>query len=194
MPTATTPTSLIEAVNIILDGIGEAPINSLISDNEDVNKALARIDEASRDIQGPGLWFNTETVDLAPNGSGEYDLGTDVLTARAVDFLDRHLVIRGRRLFNRKTNRYDGHTEEVSVELIRVLDYEDMPEEARSAVFIQAARKFGDRVIGSTVLHQLLAMDEGSSLARLMSRHLENERWNTLDSPTTSRAVLRRRL
>jgi len=194
MPSATTPTSLIEAVNIILDGIGEAPINSLISDNEDVNKALARIDEASRDIQGYGLWFNTETTDISPDGSGEYPLTPDVITAKAVNFLDRHFVIRGSRMYDRKNARFNSNTEDLKVELIRLLDFDDLPEEARRAVFVQAARKFGDRIIGSTVLHQLLSADEGSAQRRLMSRNLEMERWNSLDSPTTSKAVLRRRI
>lgn len=188
------PTSLIEAVNIILDGIGEAPINSLISDNEDVNKALDRIDEASRDIQGYGLWFNTETVTLSPDGAGEYVLTPDILTAKVKNFLDRHYVLRGTRMYDRKHARFNQNTDDLEVEVIRLLDYEDLPEEARRAIFVQAARKFGDRVIGSTALHQLLAVDEGSAMARLMSRNLEHERWNSLESPTTALAILRRRI
>lgn len=191
---SSTPTTLIDAVNIILDGIGEAPTNSLISSSLDVNNALARIEESLQSILGKGLWFNTETITITPNVDGEYVLPVNALEAKPVDFYDRDFVQRGNRLYDRTNNRYDGNTDDLKVEVILALDFEELPDVARRAVMVKAGRKFANRVIGSTELYRLIAGDEGEAMAQLMSRNLEHERWNMADSSTMSRVLARRRV
>ena len=182
MPIA--PTSLLEAVNIILDGIGEAGVNTLVSSNADVNKAIQRIDEASRAVQTPGLWFNTEFPTLSPDSGGEYVLPTNTLSVRIADaYKQGQFVQRGFRLYDRTNSRFDGNTDDLCVELTVLVPFEELPEEARMAIFTQAARKFADRVIGSTTLHQLLVGDEGRAAATLFCKDMEQERRNYLNSP-----------
>jgi hypothetical protein len=184
------PTTTLDAVNIILAGIGEAPVSSLVSDNQDVTNATRKLDEAQREITGRGLWFNTECFTVTPV-AGEYSLAPNVYTAKPVRWDKRQFVQRGRRLYDLANNRYDGNTDDIDVEMIIGLEYEDLPEEARQAILYQAVRKFSDSIIGSVQLHQITAQDELAARAALMSRHLEEVRYNSFDAPTPLRTVAR---
>ena len=188
-------TTKIEAVNTILSSIGEAPVNDLTGASLDVGNAIRYLEEASREIQSMGLWFNTETQDIQPfSGTGEYRLPISTLSAVPTLETKKHFVQRGNRLYNTTDNKYDGNTDELSVELILELDFQEIPEEARSAIMAQAARKFTDRTVGATNLHQFAMLDESMCRRRLMSRHLEEVRWNSDESPRVYDALSRRRL
>jgi len=184
------PTTTLDAVNTILAGIGEAPVSSLVSDNQDVSNALRKLDEAQREITGRGLWFNTECFTLTPI-AGEYNLAPNVYTAKPIRWDKRQFVQRGRRLYDLANNRFNGNTEDLDVEMIIGLELEDLPEEARQAILYQAVRKFSDSVIGSVQLHQITASDELASRAALMSRHLEEVRYSSFDAPTPARTAWR---
>ena len=54
------PTTELEAVNIILSGIGEAPVNSLSDMTADVSLARNILAEISRETQTEGWQWNTE--------------------------------------------------------------------------------------------------------------------------------------
>ena len=187
-------TTKLEAVNTILSAIGEAPVNDLSGGSLDVGNATRYLEEASREIQSMGLWFNTETQKIQPNADGEYTVPSSTLSAVPTLDTKKHFVQRGLRLYNTTENKYDGNTDELSVELVLELEFEEIPEEARSAIMAQAARKFTDRTVGATNLHQFAMLDESMCRRRLMSRHLEEVRWNSDESPRVYDALSRRRL
>jgi len=69
----TTPTSLLDAINISLSCLGETPVSA--TNNTSTNVVLAKqiIEEVSRDVQSKGWWFNTSGSDIslyANSGSG----------------------------------------------------------------------------------------------------------------------------
>lgn len=178
------PTTTIEAVNLILGAIGEAPVSVLITTNQDVNTALRYLDEAQRELTSKGLWFNTECIDIEPNIAGEYELAPNVYTALPVGWSYKHFVQRGRKLYNLDDNTFIDHTEPLTVEIVIGLEFEDLPEEARQGIFYKTIRRFGDRIIGSSILHGLTAGDELAASAALMTRHLEHSQYNSMDAAT----------
>ena len=57
---ANATTTELEAVNIMLSSIGEAPVNSLSSGLVDAELAQTTLHNVSREVQAAGWSFNTE--------------------------------------------------------------------------------------------------------------------------------------
>ena len=55
-----TPTSELDAINVMLSGIGESPINSLNELTSDVSMARNILLETSKELQLEGFSWNTE--------------------------------------------------------------------------------------------------------------------------------------
>lgn len=68
---ALVPTTKLEAVNVCLTNIGEAPVTSLESGLlVDAQIASDIVDEISREVQSIGWNFNTEVFKLTPDTDG----------------------------------------------------------------------------------------------------------------------------
>jgi hypothetical protein len=63
---ALTPTTKLEAVNVCLTNIGEAPVASLTGLQVDAQVASSIIDEVSREVQSNGWHWNTEVHTISP--------------------------------------------------------------------------------------------------------------------------------
>ncbi len=165
MPTLTTK---LEAVNSMLGHIGESPVNSISDTNAlpvSAATAITVLDETSREVQTEGWHFNTEKdVTLTPN-SGTITLPTDALQIDTSDS-SVDIVQRGSTLFDRKSNS-STFTADLKVTLLRLLDWDYLPETARRYVTLRAARIFQARVVGSRELEALIARDEYQARARL---------------------------
>ena len=74
-------TTELEAINIMLAAIGEAPINSLTGTlPSDVRIAQDTLTEVNKEVQSEGWSFNTEIdVTLTRDGSSQVSLSTDIL-------------------------------------------------------------------------------------------------------------------
>lgn len=170
MTTAITPTTELEAVNLMLDVIGESPINSL-SDGAvvDAVKAKAVLSEVSRAVQQKGWHFNTEKnyelvptvfekeIQLPPNcarvDTSGPDKGTDV-------------VQRGNRLYDRINHTF-AFTKSLRVDMVVLLPFDQLPETARYYIAVRAARVFQARTVGSEALYKFSAEDERLALVDL---------------------------
>lgn len=164
-----TLTTQLEAVNAMLGHIGEAPVNTISSASSlpiSASTAVSVLDEVSREVQSEGWHFNSEEdVTLSPNSSGNIVLDSDVVFADVEDYkLD--VTQRGSKLFDRNNNTF-VFTKDVKVFLIRLLDWEDLPEPARRYITLRASRIFQGRLVGSRELEALIARDEYSAKSRL---------------------------
>lgn len=75
-----TPTTKLEAINIMLSSIGESPVNSLTSGLVDAEMAETILNATSRDVQSQGWHFNTEpSYGIVPLASGELLLPANCL-------------------------------------------------------------------------------------------------------------------
>jgi len=163
MATAVTPTSELEAVNLMLSVIGESPLSNL-SDTTVVDAVLARqiLSEVSRTVQSKGWHFNTEKAfPLTPSiPSKEISVPLNCLRVVTVypDY-DTDAVHRGTRLYDRKNHTYQFE-KGLKVDLVVVLPFEELPETARHYVAVKAARVFQARTVGSDTLYAFTAEDE----------------------------------
>ena len=161
-----TLTSQLESVNVMLGHIGESPINTLTGSLPiSATTALSALNEVSKEVQSEGWHFNSEkNVTLSPVGGGI----TVPSDAVQVDTDDKSLDIiqRGSVLFDR-TNNTTTFTKSIKVSLLRLLDWDSLPEEARRYITLRASRIFQGRTVGSRELEALIARDEYQARARL---------------------------
>lgn len=162
-----TPTTKLEAVNIILSAIGESPVMSLIgSISADTSLAVSILDETSRFIQSQGWNFNTEKdFVLTPDENKNIRLPANCVYVDVDEAgsggLD--IVQRGGRAYDR-TNRTYLFDSPIAVTLILLLEFEELPETARRYIMIRAARAFTDRAVGSDTLHGFTREEEMEAL------------------------------
>ena len=187
MATLQTTTKL-EAVNVMLTSIGEAPVNSLISGLEDAELAETILESVNKETQSKGWIFNTELkVTLGLNADNEIVLPTNYLrvdTRPTLRSSSKDIVERGRKLYDRIANSY-VFTSGVQVDAVILLDFTDIPEVARRYITIRSARIFQDRVLSSTNIHGFQLVDEQQAYIELQDYQAETADFNIFDNYDT---------
>lgn len=185
-----TPTTKLEAVNIMLSSIGDAPVNSLTSGLVDAEMAETILDATSRDVQSQGWHFNTEiNFTLAQLASGEVPIPANCLKVDQIAGQSaRDLIQRGRKLYDR-----NNHTfiigESVKVDMVLLLDFEELPEAARRFVTLKAARVFQDRAVGSAELHGFQEKDEMRAWVEMKDAEADTADYSIFDNYGVSRVL-----
>jgi hypothetical protein len=156
------PTSKLDAINTMLSTIGEAPINTL-DDIGSVDAVMAEqvLDATSREVQGRGWHWNTEVEwPLSLSAEGYLWLPQSVLRADdSKGRLGHDVVVRGNRLYDRRKHTY-VFSEGMTIDLMVLLDFEELPQPAKNFIMIRSARIFQERVVGSGTLSSFTEMDE----------------------------------
>ena len=177
-------TTELEAVNIMLAAIGEAPVNSLTGQVPvDVRIAQSTLIEVNKRIQSEGWSFNTEIdVTLVRNQTTkQIELSTDILRIDAN--IHQHPTIdpiqRGLKLYDRLNNKYE-FDEDLICTLVYFRTFNEIPEPARRYITIKAARVFVDRLVSDDGLRSYTEQDEIRARAILMETDLANGDHNLL--------------
>ena len=177
-------TTELEAINIMLAAIGEAPVNSLIGTLPvDVKLAQSTLTEFNKEIQSEGWSFNTEIdVTLVRNQTTkQIELSTDILRIDAN--IHQHPTIdpiqRGLKLYDRLNNRYE-FDEDLICTVVYFRPFIELTEPARSYINIKAARVFVDRLVSDDGLRSYTEQDEIRARAILMETDLANGDHNIL--------------
>ncbi len=177
-------TTELEAINIMLAAIGEAPVNSLTGQVPvDVRIAQSTLIEVNKRIQSEGWSFNTEIdVTLVRNQTTkQIELSTDILRIDAN--IHQHPTIdpiqRGLKLYDRLNNRYE-FDEDLICTVVYFRPFIELTEPARSYINIKAARVFVDRLVSDDGLRSYTEQDEIRARAILMETDLANGDHNIL--------------
>ena len=188
------PTTKLEAVNTMLTSIGEQPIQNMndLAGLSDASIAEQILDNVSRAIQSRGWIFNTDLdVQMQVDQYGEIKLSPDILrvdtTSRVRDG-DTDIVERGRKLYDRQKQTF-VFTTKVTVNQIKLLIFEDLPEPARRYISIRSARIFHDRVVGSGELHRFYQEDEMNAWQALLEYAGDVADYNIFDNYDVFRVV-----
>ena len=186
-------TTELEAINIMLAAIGEAPVNSLTGQVPvDVRIAQSTLTEVNKQVQSEGWSFNTEIdVTLTRDGSNNIPLGTDVLRvdAQTHDHPSIDPIQRGLKLYDRKNNTF-VFDEDIRCTVVYLRSFDELPEQARSYMTIKAARVFVDRLISDQSLRTYTQEDEIRARSVLMETDLSNADHNMLiGDPAISDAI-----
>lgn len=177
------PTTEIEAVNIMLATIGEAPINSFDDVNADVAIARNTLSEVSKAIQLEGWQWNTEdNYTLRPdNNTKKIKLSPNIVRVHFPDPNAEEFVIRGSYVYDRMrhTNVFDPDFS-IDVTITLILPFDELPESARRYTTIRAARVFQERVVGSGTLHDFTFQDEMRARTNMLAEERRADRPNVL--------------
>tara|TARA_B110000503_G_C6934252_1_gene324093 strand:- start:49 stop:618 length:570 start_codon:yes stop_codon:yes gene_type:complete len=179
----------LEAVNVLLTTIGEAPISTL-SGNQVVDVAIAKqvINEVSREIQSQGWHFNTDdNVELTPDIDGNITISTDI--AR-IDSPSIDVVVRSGKLFNKTLRTFTFETKQ-KFTIVYYQDFEALPDTAKRYITTRAARIYADRMINSETIHQMISRDEQKALVDLKEFEGDTADYNMMDSYSVSRILNR---
>ena len=177
-------TTELEAINIMLAAIGEAPVNSLTGQVPvDVRIAQSTLIEVNKRIQSEGWSFNTEIDVTLPRNqtTKQIELSTDILRIDAN--IHQHPTIdpiqRGLKLYDRLNNRYE-FDEDLICTVVYFRPFTELTEPARSYINIKAARVFVDRLVSDDGLRSYTEQDEIRARAILMETDLANGDHNIL--------------
>lgn len=164
----------LDAINVILSVIGEAPVNTLEGPLPiDVSMAWNVLKETTREIQLEGWHFNSEDeYPLVPDTDGHIRLSPAIFRVSLEDPDSRDVVVRGARLYDRAAHSF-VFTETIEARVYHILSYDEMPEAFRWYVTVRAARKFQDRAVGAPELHGFTQDDEMQ--AHVMARQEDTE-------------------
>lgn len=179
----TTPYTRLEAVNEMLLGIGQAPVNTLAGVAGDPLIAAAELDKVVRYVLLYGFAFNTDDeFVLTPDINGKLLVPAGVLKIRAAD-ATRGYVLRKNAdgnlaLWDQPNQTWvfpapDGaQVKPYTFKVTWGFDFESLPETAKNYIAACATRRFQRRIIGSNELDTYNAEDE----ARAWSLLLREER------------------
>lgn len=173
-----TPTTELQAVNAMLATTGDTPVTDITGGvRADVDFALSLIRLAATSVQQKGWLFNTDrNVTLSPEDDIlSPDLGTIILDADVLKVTkslidsqrDLYVSFRAGKLWDRTNNTFI-FSDDVIVDITRALDFVDMPEAARSYIFLVAARRYQQETLGNTELSGFGKEDEDKALAALV--------------------------
>jgi hypothetical protein len=188
--TEITQITKLEAVNAMLDAIGEDPVNSLGSGQSDAELALRKLNEISRDVQAVGWDFNTETsTTLSPDNSNTITLAPNVLKFDTVDEdAWRKIVVRGQRLYD-KDNFTFTFDKAIQADVVYGYDFEELPHMLRAYVLARAGRVFQEGAMGSVALDGFTARREEEAWTRWLEDDTDTDDSNILRSSPTARDI-----
>lgn len=179
-----TPTTTLQAVNEMLRTIGESPVTTVDSVDPlpvDVEIALNALRFVNREVQARGWHFNTEIdYPLVRDGSNFLVLPSNALRVDTTDEYGHYdVAVRGNRLYDRDEHSFT-FTEDVEVNMVVVLPFEDLPEAARYYIAIRAARRFQAGAVGSQILAAFSEADEIAAHALLLDAEGDTADYNIL--------------
>lgn len=194
-----TPITELDAVNMMLISIGQAPVNSVdVSGIRDVAIAKMILDNTNREVQGRGWHFNTdEDYELVPNGSFNVVVPSAALRIDPL-YVTSDYVIRDNggtlMLYDRTKRTFTIEDNPLRVNIVWVFDFDEIPQVARNYIAVRAARRFQAYSVGSQILHEYTSQDEQEALAAMKSDDLKTRDVNILADGDYTNQIFQRRL
>lgn len=187
----------LDAVNLILDGIGEAPVTSLDEANPDVEDALRHLRRVRREILSQG-WSTNMSYDitLSPNIHKRIPLSPEVLRVETTgQSLGMRLISRHYEdvphLYDLLKSRFE-FDRDVTVNLVHDLPLVDVGFDVGSYIAYEAALKFQLSSLGSGVADQALERSRRLAWERLQDSELDQGGHNVLQDSRYVRYVVGR--
>lgn len=187
-----TITSELDAINLMLSCIGEAPVSSIDTSISEVEMAQIKLNKCILEVLTRGRTFNKEEdFPLQPDENGEVVIPQDALWIDTTKLESNDLVQRGTRLYDRRLHTYNINRV-VKCDIILALPFEEMPFPARLYVTIKAAREFQADVQGSETVFRFSLQSEQEAQATFEAMDAQSEDANVLNGNYHAWNVIRR--
>jgi hypothetical protein len=189
-------TTELEAVNIMLAAISEAPVTTLSGDTiDDATVALSTLRDYSKAVQAEGWHFNTD-YDYPISVDGDLKLPYPATAAHAdpMDYESWDLVKRGAFFYDRVNRQFTFPASTTVKFMVKwMLDFEDLPQLWRNYIALGAARRFVGQQLGDPGAYQYSDVDERRARALAVADDLRRADSNILYQSNSARRVLSRR-
>ena len=164
-------TTFLEAVNRVLQMMGEAPVNSLDGQFGLAQQAQDMLNDISRKVQVDGWSFNTDYErDMLPDAvTQEVAVGPNVsrVVVDPYNYPSLDVVQRGAKLYDRRSKTYQ-FTDGFKADVTYFLEWEELPEHARQYITIKAGRHLQEAILGSADLSKINITAEAEARALFM--------------------------
>lgn len=170
------------AVNDMLAAIGESPVNTLEGDaNADVANCRRILNGVNLEVQSKGWTFNIEEdAILTPDVFSKLiNWLPDFLSVKSQSGATVY-VNRGGFVYDR-TAKVDQFTAPITVNLIRLKGFEEMPIQFRTYIVAKAARRFNIRFFGAAEIEASLQLEEQDAWQAVQEFELDYGNFNMLD-------------
>lgn len=195
MTTQITPTTELQAINIMLSVIGEAPVNSITGTTSvDVSTAKNLLDETSMSVQSQGWHFNTHEnyKNLALDQNSKIPLPSNCVKVDASrDFRYINVTLRNGFLYDLEKHT-DVFTSAPQVDIVLVQQFEQLPEYARQYITQKASRRFAARFLGDAQIVQLIGNDENEALMSFHQADSQQADVNMLEGDSNTYSIINR--
>ena len=161
----------LSAVNSILGAIGQAPLTTLNFDNPEGSFIFNLLRDANVDTQAEGWHFNTEKhVEFARDINGKIAIGNDILSMDLHENQAKrtHDLVRRAGFIYDKIDHTDVFTEDLTLDVVRLYLFEDLPIIFRRYITYRASRVAATKLVANPQLVKLLAQQEALARAALM--------------------------
>tara|TARA_R100000781_G_scaffold110636_1_gene76212 strand:- start:2077 stop:2739 length:663 start_codon:yes stop_codon:yes gene_type:complete len=179
-------TSLLDAVNILLENIGEQPVNTLENQQiQDARFAERVLLEFHKEGQVKGWSWNSEHCYpfSKDSSTGEVSIPSNVVQF-ALDpyvYANRY-VLRGQRLYDTTNRTYvmESTVTKIEADVIWLMPWDETPEAYNRWTTIRSARVFSARVLGTDASFRYTAADERDAQTVLERMEQQQEQPNIL--------------
>jgi hypothetical protein len=184
-----TKLTTLDAVNIILSNVGQAPVSALDNANPMVSMASNILDEVTEAVQSEGWSFNLERAyPFIPDVNGEVGIPTNAIRIDAPATNDLQLIVRQNKLYDKYTHSYDfSKYPKLSLDVTWLFDFDDMPQPARQYVTIRAANLFAGRAVGSAEQVRFGEKEESIARATLIEYECQQGNWSMVANPANQK-------
>ena len=187
-----TPSTKIDAVNSLLTAVGEYPVSNLVDDIAEAQIAIQVIDEVSRELQSRGWSWNTRRKATLNNNSSNTIVvpqnvtRVDAVGSNGVADRSKRYTIRDNKLYNMVDGTF-AFTGSVLVDLVYLWDFNDLPEEARRFITLDAQQRYMIRVVGADAdMAQVQAQATRALVALEQDEDLNADRNMLWDNPLSN--------
>tara|TARA_A200000159_G_scaffold76129_1_gene70635 strand:+ start:98 stop:709 length:612 start_codon:yes stop_codon:yes gene_type:complete len=164
-------TKELDAINDILNSVGQASVTSIDQTNPDVSLAYRTLLSVSREVQSEGWSFNQEydvqfSVDSVTK---KIAVPPDVINIDATkEYYQYDTVVRNDFLYDRceQTDIFD--VDFIKCNVTRLYDFDNLPQYVKDYIVARAAAVTSTRIVGDPTQYQLLKEREVEARSRLL--------------------------
>lgn len=166
--------SKLRAVNIMLENIGESPVNTLTGSGDAfVATAISILEETARDVCEEVWNFNKDVnYAMVPDVSNNIIIADNMIAVDGTYPTDEFQVRQGK-LYD-MTDQTFTFTETKYCDIIWEFTFEEIPQHVRKYVAILAARVFARRILGDGAGERLTEQDELRARTRARRHDAKN--------------------